>query len=701
MKWTQPARGKDSNAAPIEQEIVVEKLAENITAAGEAKKENRSNQKCKTDKNEDTVAVALTIDDIDEITGFASFEFGDRVICADHYSNEEVVLSADSGDLTPFGSSAICPRAADKAKTEVLERIEVVDVGSGADEKDGEELSCRQADAKRGTDAENAKASPALARVSCDAAAKTLGAVLNAANKSTGSIAMSEDSSGRNAAKMVRAAASKGQDVASRDVAKASEEELSAEQDSVEQNSAKIPTGAAPLVEKVASVSESDKKYDGTARDADEDKSGIAADDAANADNNNAETPCGESAALREMSAADAATIPADAMSTGSAGQHDIMAKSIKSEHLKPARPFAAALTAFGICAVLLIAPMVVLHYAGTLVYIYEDGALAGVALCKANSPELAFEQAGVPLGEADEVSTQLFGASELMTVTRAHEIGVTADGKTQKHRVLDKTVAQALGELGIKLGDLDRVEPALEHLLVQGDAISVHRVREEYRDVTETVPWDDVTKYSPLIDDGEKLVMDEGEERDGIAFRSYRDTYVDGKLEKSEIVSEIIDQFPWNLVTLEGKADAEMSPIDAAKFTDIKIIGNKPEKYERVIENGVCTAYSFNPGTWGASGMYMFQGFVAVDTSVIPYGSLLYITSPTGKFTYGWAIAADVGEAMVAGYVDIDLFFETYRESALFGKHKMNVYVVKQLTQSELEPYMANEGMFRRRVPQ
>ena len=54
----------------------------------------------------------------------------------------------------------------------------------------------------------------------------------------------------------------------------------------------------------------------------------------------------------------------------------------------------------------------------------------------------------------------------------------------------------------------------------------------------------------------------------------------------------------------------------------------------------------------------------------------------------------------MMAGYVDIDLFFETYTESALFGKHSMNVYVVKQLTQGELEQYAAVEGMFRNRVP-
>jgi len=97
---------------------------------------------------------------------------------------------------------------------------------------------------------------------------------------------------------------------------------------------------------------------------------------------------------------------------------------------------------------------------------------------------------------------------------------------------------------------------------------------------------------------------------------------------------------------------------------------------------------------------MYMRQGFVAVNTDVIPYGSLLYITSADGSFTYGWAVAADVGEAMMDGRVDIDCFFESYNESCYFGKKLMNIYVVEQLTQEELEDYVANRAMFTERVP-
>lgn len=364
-------------------------------------------------------------------------------------------------------------------------------------------------------------------------------------------------------------------------------------------------------------------------------------------------------------------------------------------------RPFLASGAACALCALLLLAPLTALHFADGLCYIYEDGALKGIALASAQQPAEAFERAGVELGPADAVETELLGSTAYMSVVRAHDITVVADGETFEHSVLGKNAREALAELGISVGENDRVSPADDAPLTNGDVVTLERIRYEYRDVVEAVPWRTVTKPSPLIDDGETLVMDEGEQRDGEALRTYRDVYADGELERSEVVAEIYDRYPWDLVYLEGKSDAPMSSLDGGDFTDIPVVNNAPLIYKRLLENSVCTAYSYNPGTWGASGMYLVQGFVAVDTSVIPYGSLLYITSPSGKFTYGWAVAADVGEAMVAGYVDIDLFFETYRESALFGKHRMNVYVVKQLTQSELEKYIANEGMFRLRVPE
>ena len=67
----------------------------------------------------------------------------------------------------------------------------------------------------------------------------------------------------------------------------------------------------------------------------------------------------------------------------------------------------------------------------------------------------------------------------------------------------------------------------------------------------------------------------------------------------------------------------------------------------------------------------------VAVDPSVIPYGTLLYITSTDGSFVYGYAVATDTGIALQNGHILVDLFYETYAESVINGAIQVNVYVV------------------------
>lgn len=78
-----------------------------------------------------------------------------------------------------------------------------------------------------------------------------------------------------------------------------------------------------------------------------------------------------------------------------------------------------------------------------------------------------------------------------------------------------------------------------------------------------------------------------------------------------------------------------------------------------------------------GSSGRGLGYGTVAVDPSVIPYGTLLYITSTDGSFVYGYAVATDTGIAVQKGQILVDLFYETYAESVINGAIQVNVYVV------------------------
>ena len=70
------------------------------------------------------------------------------------------------------------------------------------------------------------------------------------------------------------------------------------------------------------------------------------------------------------------------------------------------------------------------------------------------------------------------------------------------------------------------------------------------------------------------------------------------------------------------------------------------------------------------ATGIPATYGVAAVDPSVIPLGSRLYIPG------YGEAIAADTGSA-IYGY-KIDLCMESYDQAMQFGRRTITVYVLR-----------------------
>ena len=70
------------------------------------------------------------------------------------------------------------------------------------------------------------------------------------------------------------------------------------------------------------------------------------------------------------------------------------------------------------------------------------------------------------------------------------------------------------------------------------------------------------------------------------------------------------------------------------------------------------------------AMGIPATYGVAAVDPSVIPLGSRLYVPG------YGEAIAADTGSA-INGY-KIDLCMESYEEAMNFGRRTITVYVLR-----------------------
>ena len=100
------------------------------------------------------------------------------------------------------------------------------------------------------------------------------------------------------------------------------------------------------------------------------------------------------------------------------------------------------------------------------------------------------------------------------------------------------------------------------------------------------------------------------------------------------------------------------------------------PSEYVTVLTGNAC-AYTAAPDALMSTGKEVFQGYVAVDPDIIPYGTELYIVAEDGE-VYGYAIAADTGYSVRKGHIIVDLFMNEYDDCIQWGNKPVYVYVLK-----------------------
>ena len=293
------------------------------------------------------------------------------------------------------------------------------------------------------------------------------------------------------------------------------------------------------------------------------------------------------------------------------------------------------------------------------LTYVTDSHGARQVVLTSESDPARVMSLSGIEAEEGDEVYYTAFaGSLASLNIERAFSVTIVAEGQEYPVKMVVGTVADALERAGITLEGDDYTEPALSAMVTAGSKIEVHRV--EYQDKVETqaVPYD--TNRATTLQHGSE----------GQQTVTTRERWVDGELENSVVTDVTTTVEPTDHVVKTYGAGAPVSPLTGPDGTT-----NAPASYSKVL-TGKATGYYSKSGK-GSSGLGLGYGTVAVDPDVIPYGTLLYITSTDGSFVYGYAVATDTGIAVQDGRILVDLFYETYAESVINGAINVNVYVV------------------------
>lgn len=268
-----------------------------------------------------------------------------------------------------------------------------------------------------------------------------------------------------------------------------------------------------------------------------------------------------------------------------------------------------------------------------------------------------ALRDVGVRLGPGDKVlpppDAELSAGMEVH-VEHAKPLVVTLpEGKVILYS-LASTVGGALAEGDIALPASYRLEPPPETLVEPGMTVHVVGISEEQNLEQERIESQTVYQPDPSLPYGEQRV-EQG--HDGVRYRQYRVVYENGEVVSRDLVDEWYDPEPLDTVIYYSTADAPPPPtpvpvpaapapsgipagLNVARVLNVYATWYSPASSGRSPSD---PAYGFT-----ATGVPVDRGVVAVDPSVIPLGTRLYIPG------YGFGVAADTGGAIRGHMIDL-----------------------------------------------
>lgn len=266
-----------------------------------------------------------------------------------------------------------------------------------------------------------------------------------------------------------------------------------------------------------------------------------------------------------------------------------------------------------------------------------------------ANTVERFLEEQDIEFCSDDYISkplqTFMYDGIEL-EITHATNFTITADGKTRDYKSLANTVGEALDDVDIKLGSRDIISPSRDTMLTKNMEIVINRVKVREETVEEAVPFETVNKDDVSMDEGTKKVVTEGVA--GKDKVTYEVTYVDGKEASRKELSREQITAAVNEVVAHG--------------TRISYNG---KSYSRKI---VVKAYAYTGGGRTAMGTRARVGEIAVDPSVIPLGTNVYIEG------VGARRAEDTGGNIKGNTIDI--YMDTQAQCLNWGVRYVTVYI-------------------------
>ena len=316
--------------------------------------------------------------------------------------------------------------------------------------------------------------------------------------------------------------------------------------------------------------------------------------------------------------------------------------------------------------------------------FVITDGDHVIVHTTYASDPAMALNEAGVDVDPDEYYTTQSEDGVYDITVKRDDAVTVMNCGQEMKVLIQDKTVGDLLNRAGVPIGEGYLASCPLGDKPVDGMTILVDHVVVNEEVYTVDVPFGTSTVNDPYLPEGEEKILSEGVVGQVLCTA---DVEYHNAREISRTVKDEKELRPMqNRIVAVGTGEMVENTEDRpyiGENAQLPLIGDDViilptgevlTYYAKdEFEATAYTMYDAGCDTITACQTEVRWGVVAVDPTVVPYGTRMFVLNSDGSFVYGIATAEDCGSAIQGK--ELDLYMHTLKEAFDYGRNPVTVY--------------------------
>ena len=316
--------------------------------------------------------------------------------------------------------------------------------------------------------------------------------------------------------------------------------------------------------------------------------------------------------------------------------------------------------------------------------YIITDGDRVTVHRSYSSDPYEVLTEAGIELEEEDTYETGYADGMNQITVRRMQMVTVINRGAQSVIGTYGETTGSLLARMGITPGTGDTLSCSSETQTYDGMTIELVHTETRIEEEDTTVPYPVNYYEDPDLEPDAEIVLVAGQ--NGLTHVKSEVTYRNGKEVSRVIVQETVQTKPVTQLVIRGvdrtimeqPADPEPteqsvssgstssggssssgpstsggSRYDGSAETSGNVIMTSSGESYTYVDVMTCSATAYTcEGYVGHtySGTLARVGAIAVDPTVIPLGTKMYVVSNDGQYVYGYCVAEDIGGGIKDG---------------------------------------------------